>query len=65
MPFSCYWNPTVLTVGGCQSYIVTIEAGGGFEDKKAEDVTTITVKRFGRKIFTGTLPEFMLLCMHD
>ena len=18
--FSCYWNPTVLTVGGCQSY---------------------------------------------
>lgn len=47
------------------SYIVTIEAGGGFEDKKAEDVITITVKRFGRKIFTGTLPEFMLLCMHD
>ena len=36
MLFSCYWNPTVLTVGGCQRYICSVYKEGSSKEGDTE-----------------------------
>ena len=55
MLFSCYWNPTVLTVGGCQSRYKQTLFNAGFNHRV--NIVTIDPKntsKIGKQKYCGS-----------